>query len=425
MAERLSVLLGSPVAVAPTTIGPEAEAVVADAGPGDVVMLENTRFQDAETANDPDFSAALARLGDVYVNDAFGTAHRAHASTEGVARLMPERAAGYLMDRELKTLRRLTNAPETPFVAVVGGAAAYEAGNLTGAGLGLESITGLPLRIWIGLGTVFAALLLMTGSYRIVERVLAGCVAIMGLVFVVTAILVAPALSELAAGAFVPRLPDGGELTAIALIGTTIVPYNLFLHAAVVSERFAGIGELRAARRDLVVAIGLGGIVSAAVVVTASAAIAGGEVSSASDMALQLEPLLGAWAGHAFALGYAAAGISSAVTAPLAATYVVLDMLSHDRDTRSLPARTVWAGCLLVGAGAALLGTKPVALIYVAQIVNGMILPIVAIVLLTAVNDRSRLGEHVNGWRGNAAGIIVVLLCAALGVRSILKALGI
>jgi len=310
-------------------------------------------------------------------------------------------------------------------IAVVGGAAAYEAGNLTGAGLGLESITGLPLRIWIGLGTVFAALLLMTGSYRIVERVLAGCVAIMGLVFVVTAILVAPALSELAAGAFVPRLPDGGELTAIALIGTTIVPYNLFLHAAVVSERFAGIGELRAARRDLVVAIGLGGIVSAAVVVTASAAIAGGEVSSASDMALQLEPLLGAWAGHAFALGYAAAGISSAVTAPLAATYVVLDMLSHDRDTRSLPARTVWAGCLLVGAGAALLGTKPVALIYVAQIVNGMILPIVAIVLLTAVNDRSRLGEHVNGWRGNAAGIIVVLLCAALGVRSILKALGI
>lgn len=122
MAERLSVLLGSPVAVAPTTIGPEAETVVADAGPGDVVLLENTRFQDEETANDPDFSAALARLCDVYVNDAFGTAHRAHASTEGVARIMPERAAGYLMDRELKTLRRLVDAPEKPFVAIVGGA---------------------------------------------------------------------------------------------------------------------------------------------------------------------------------------------------------------------------------------------------------------------------------------------------------------
>lgn len=144
MAERLSVLLGMPVAVSPETAGPQAEEVVADADPGDVVLLENTRFQDGETANDPAFSRALARLGDVYVNDAFGTAHRAHASTVGVAELMPERAAGYLMDRELKTLRRLVDAPEKPFVAVVGGAKVSDKIAL------LESLLGVASTVLVG-----------------------------------------------------------------------------------------------------------------------------------------------------------------------------------------------------------------------------------------------------------------------------------
>ncbi len=122
VAERLSVLLDAPVVLAPATVGADVEAVLDATAPGDVVMLENTRFNAGETTNDPAFSAQLARLGDVYVNDAFGAAHRAHASTEGVARLLDERAAGFLMDRELATLTRITNHPEKPFVAIVGGA---------------------------------------------------------------------------------------------------------------------------------------------------------------------------------------------------------------------------------------------------------------------------------------------------------------
>jgi len=122
VAERLSVLLGEPVILAPATVGSDVEEIVSSAGPGEVVLLENTRFNQGETKNDPEFSAQLARLGDVYVNDAFGTAHRAHASTEGVAKLLSDRAAGYLMDRELATLKRIVDAPESPFVAVVGGA---------------------------------------------------------------------------------------------------------------------------------------------------------------------------------------------------------------------------------------------------------------------------------------------------------------
>jgi manganese transport protein len=308
-------------------------------------------------------------------------------------------------------------------VAVIGGAAAYEAGNLTGAGLGLESITGVPLRGWVALGTVFAGILLLTGRYRLVERVLAGCVAIMGLVFLTTAALVAPSLGEVFGGAFVPRLPQDAELNALALIGTTIVPYNLFLHAAVVRERWSEISDLPAVRWDLILAIGLGGIVSCAVVVTASAALNGAAVQSASDMAAQLEPLLGPWAGRSFALGYAAAGISSAVTAPLAAAYIVLDTMGRSRDVRAPAARAVWIGCILVGTVTALLGIRPVPLIFVAQIVNGLVLPIVAVVLLIAMNDRRRLGDHVNSWRGNVVGVVVALLCAGLGLRSILLAL--
>jgi len=306
--------------------------------------------------------------------------------------------------------------------AVVSGAAAYEAGNLTGAALGIESITGLPLRGWVGIGTVLAGLLLWTGRYRVVERVLAVCVATMGLVFVATAVLVAPSLGAVLGSVVIPRFPPASELTALALVGTTIVPYNLFLHAAVVRERWSGADDIPAARLDLVLAIGLGGIVSAAVVVTAAAALDGAEVHSASDMAAQLSPLLGGWASHAFALGYAAAGVSSAITAPLAAAYTVLDVLGRGRNVRQPLARGVWGACIGCGALVAFTSLRPVPLILLAQIVNGLVLPIVATVLLIAMNDRARLGAHVNTWKGNVMGTIVVVLCTVLGFRAVVMA---
>jgi Mn2+/Fe2+ NRAMP family transporter len=308
-------------------------------------------------------------------------------------------------------------------LAVVSGAAAYEAGNLTGAGLGLAAVTGLPWRAWVAIGTVATGLLLWTGRYRLLERVLVACVAVMGLIFLATAIMVAPRLETLFSGAVVPRVPAGAEFNALALIGTTIVPYNLFLHAAAVRERWSGAADLRTARLDLVLAIGLGGVVSGAIVVTASAALGGAVVGSASDMASQLTPLLGPWAGRGFAAGYAAAGISSAITAPLAAAYTVMDTLERGSDVRARLARGVWIGCVAVGAVTALASVRPVALIFFAQVVNGLVLPIVALVLLIAMNDRARLGAHANGPVANLAGILVVLLAGMLGGRAIVLAL--
>jgi phosphoglycerate kinase len=110
------------VAAAAESVGPEAEAVANALKPGDVLLLENLRFHPEEEANDPKFARRLSSLGDLYVNDAFGTAHRAHASTEGVARLVPRHAAGLLLEREVSTLSGLLKDPTRPLVAVLGGA---------------------------------------------------------------------------------------------------------------------------------------------------------------------------------------------------------------------------------------------------------------------------------------------------------------
>ena len=121
-AERLGKLLGRDVVMAPDCVGADVEKVVAAMKPGDVVMLENLRFHSEEEANDPDFSAQLAKLGDVYVNDAFGTAHRAHASTAGVTKHFDKCAAGFLMGKELEYLGGAMEDPARPFVAILGGA---------------------------------------------------------------------------------------------------------------------------------------------------------------------------------------------------------------------------------------------------------------------------------------------------------------
>ena len=121
VAERLSDLLGVPVTKLDDCVGPEVEAKAAAMQPGDVILLENTRFHPEEKANDPEFARQLAGLAEVYVDDAFGSAHRAHSSTEGVAHYLPA-VAGFLMEKELEFLGRATENPEHPYVAILGGA---------------------------------------------------------------------------------------------------------------------------------------------------------------------------------------------------------------------------------------------------------------------------------------------------------------
>jgi Mn2+/Fe2+ NRAMP family transporter len=312
--------------------------------------------------------------------------------------------------------------------AVAVGNAAYETGNLLGGSLGLSGILGGDPRLWALVIGVLACALLWSGSYRLVERVMVGMVALMSVAFVGTAVRVLPRVDGLLPGLVVPSLPDGSMLLALALVGTTVVPYNLFLHASAVREKWRGEAGLGPARRDLVLSIGLGGIVSMAIVVTSAGTIfleGGGTVESAADMARQLEPLLGGWASVFFATGLFAAGMTSAITAPLAAAWATAGALGWSPDLRAGRIRVVWGGVLLIGVVLALVGLRPVPAIVFAQVMNGVLLPAVAVFLLLAVNDRRWMGARVNGSVSNALGGLVVLVGVGLGLRAVLGVLGV
>ncbi|MEJ2502475.1 MAG: Nramp family divalent metal transporter [Gemmatimonadota bacterium] len=309
------------------------------------------------------------------------------------------------------------------------GNAAYETGNLLGAALGARAVWGgLTASQWaVGAGLV-AFLLLRTGRYVVVERVLVVLVGLMSVAFLATAALVRPPLAEVLAGLFLPRVPGGAGLLYVAgLVGTTVVPYNLFLHASAVRERWSGPEDLPAARFDLGVSIVVGALVSMAIVATsATMAGPGGPtgIDSAADMAVQLEPLLGPAARGFFAAGLLAAGLTSAITAPLAAAYATAGALGWPRDLRDLRLRVVWMIVLAAGIVFAGLGVRPVPAILFAQVANGVLLPFIALFLLLGVNDTRRMGDRANGPAMNVAGAAVVLLALALGLRALWSALG-
>jgi manganese transport protein len=311
--------------------------------------------------------------------------------------------------------------------AVAFGNAAYETGNLLGAGLGAEAVWGGAPRSWaIGAGAV-AYLLLRTGSYRIVERTLIAMVSIMALAFLITAALVRPPVGALLSGLFVPTIPGGaGMLYVAGLIGTTVVPYNLFLHASAVREKWEGPDDLTAARIDLGFSILVGAVVSMAIVATSAAMAVRTDtvqITGAADMAVQLEPLLGSGARVFFALGLLAAGLTSAITAPLAAAYATAGALGWPRDLADPRLRGVWMVVLAAGIVFAGLGVRPVPAILFAQVANGILLPAIALFLLLAVNDRSAMGSRANGPAMNVAAGLVVLTALGLGLRALWGAL--
>jgi len=152
VARRLAGLLGEPVPLAPDCVGPAVTAAAAAVSPGGLLLLENLRFHREEEANDPTFAGALAALGEVYVNDAFASSHRAHASTEGITRHLRPAVAGLLMKRELEVLGRIFDAPARPLVAILGGAKVSDKLSL------VESLLGRVDRLLVGGGMAFTFL---------------------------------------------------------------------------------------------------------------------------------------------------------------------------------------------------------------------------------------------------------------------------
>ena len=326
--------------------------------------------------------------------------------------------------------RWLGSASVILVIAAVGiGNAAYQTGNITGAALGLQSISGIDLGWWALLVGALAGVLLATGVYALIEKLLISLVLLMSLVFLLTLAMVRPSIGAMLDGLLLPTLPAGSLLTVMALIGTTVVPYNLFLHASAVQEKWppalSKLTALRESRLDTCVAIGLGGLITLAIMSTSAAAFFGGDQAfSAATMSQQLEPLLGPAARYFFAAGLFAAGLSSAVTAPLAAAYAVCGVLGWPRDLRGGRFRAVWVAVLVCGTVFSAIGIKPLAAILFAQAANGFLLPFCAVFLLLIMNRRDILGAYTNKTPANTLGVAVVLVTVALGIIKIQQVLG-
>ena len=316
--------------------------------------------------------------------------------------------------------------------AIVIGNGAYQSGNISGASLGLASISEqLSLSIAytnvvfpVLIGSV-AFILLYTGSYKLIERALVVLVGLMSMAFLVSFFLTKPDWAGLISSMFAFELPTGAGLTVIALIGTTVVPYNLFLHAATASKKWQSSSDLTEARQDLFISIPLGGLISIAIVSTAASAFFGQQLQlqSAADLAPSLQPLFGDWASIFIAIGLFSAGISSAITAPLAAAFALSGILNWNKDLNALSFKMTWMTILVIGVVVASLGYKPIAIIWFAQVANGILLPVISVFLLWIMNSQV-LGEYRNNLWQNIAGAAVIFITLMLSARSLLSAFG-
>lgn len=309
--------------------------------------------------------------------------------------------------------------------AILIGNAAYEAGNIGGATLGLEALFGQGQNGYYHFIISFLAFgLLWFGNYKTLEKVFVGLIFLMSLSFIITAILTGPDIFELIRGLVVPVLPEEGLLTVMALVGTTVVPYNLFLHASLVNEKWKSQSDLKAAKMDTFLSIGLGGLISMAIIVAASA-IPTDQVTGALDLAMGLEPLFGESARYFMGVGLFVAGITSSITAPLAAAYVASSCFGWNTDLKDWRFRLVWIGILGIGTLFLSFDFKPIEIIKFAQVANGILLPILAILLIWMVNNRWVMGKHKNSFTQNVLGFMILGLSLFLGIKSIAKVLGV
>ena len=270
--------------------------------------------------------------------------------------------------------------------AILVGNTAYQGGNLSGAFLGFDKIVTLP-SFSIGNQTfalrsliigVMAAWVLWKGNTRLIKNILLSVVLLMSASFLIAAILVQPNFMSLVKGLLLPQIPQGDWKLVVALLGTTIVPYNLFLHAALVKSKNSQITSLAALKRDTQYAVGIGGLISICIIIAASA-VQGAEISSVTDLGKSLVPIYGNRAEYFVAFGLFAAGFSSAITAPLAAGYVAEECMQWSADSK----KSKWVALLVltIGLTMTLFELRPIEIIRLAQWANGLLLPLVGLFL--------------------------------------------
>ena len=301
------------------------------------------------------------------------------------------------------------------------GNTAYEAGNITGASLGIsaiinyESINYIP--VFIGL---IAFVILYQGDYKILEKSLVSLVIVMSISFFITAIMTKPDITSLLKGIFKPQINSSNLIVVLGLIGTTVVPYNIFLHSSLVSEKWNSIEKLKVARIESFISILLGGVVSLSIIITA-ASVSNQNVTGVIDLAKGLEPLYGKFAIYFLGLGLFASGITSSITAPLAAAYVAKSCFGWNNSLKSKRFRLVWIFILITGVFVSMIKINPIEIIKFAQFSNSLLLPIIAIILLWLINNKNIISSKFNYKYQNIFGVFIVIISLVLGIKGLIS----
>ena len=301
------------------------------------------------------------------------------------------------------------------------GNATYEAGNITGASLGIMAIIGSEALNYTPLLIGFIAfIILYIGNYKVLERSLIFLVITMSVSFMITAIMTKPDLFSLLDGLFMPKINSESLLVVLGLIGTTVVPYNLFLHSSLVKEKWNDISKLKTARIESFISIIIGGIVSMAIII-AAASVSNDNVKSVMDLAKGLEPLYGKFAIYFLGIGLFASGITSSITAPLAAAYVAKSCFGWSGSLKSFNFRIVWFFVLLIGVIVSLLKLNPIEVIKFAQFSNSLLLPIVAILLFWLINNKTIFKNSYSYKLQNILVIVIILITIILGAKGVIS----
>ena len=315
------------------------------------------------------------------------------------------------------------------FLSLFVGNSAYESGNISGTVMGLETFTGSIsinlLKFNINLLPVFISIFLVSiiayGSYKVFERMLVSLVFIMSLTFMVTAILSKPDLN-LILGGLVPKINDNNFIYVIGLIGTTVVPYNLFLHSYISKKKWKSKKDYKSSIYDTLLSIFIGGLISISIIITSAGAgglIDGNEVKNAIDLGKQLSPYLGDFSKYFISIGLFSAGITSSITAPIATSYALSSIFNYKPEWKEKKFKIVSIIIILIGCFFSSTSYNPIYIIKLAQFVNGLFLPIIGISLLWAVNQTHYLGNYINTKYYNVIGLLIIILSILISLRSL------
>ena len=301
------------------------------------------------------------------------------------------------------------------------GNAAYEAGNITGASLGISAILNSQSINYIPIFTgLIAFIVLYQGDYKVLERSLVFLVLIMSISFFITAIITKPDINALINGVITPKIDSNNLMIILGLIGTTVVPYNLFLHSSLVSEKWNSVNKLKVARFESFFSILIGGLVSLSIIITA-ASVNNKDVNGVIDLAKGLEPLYGNFAIYFLGIGLFASGITSSITAPLAAAYVAKSCFGWQDSLKSRKFRAIWIIILIIGVLVSMVKINPIEIIKFAQFSNSLLLPIIAIILLWLINNKNIISNEYSYRYQNIFGFLIVIISIILGTKGLIS----